>query len=42
MAGCGDIHTRGHPVVTFAPTGGGGGDCERMRTGGWGAGRGTF
>ena len=23
MAGCGDIHTRGHPVVTFAPTGGG-------------------
>ena len=24
MAGCGDIHTRGHPVVTFAPTGGGG------------------
>ena len=34
MAGCGDIHTRGHPVVTFAPRGGGGGgDCERMRTG---------
>ena len=33
MAGCGDIHTRGHPVVTFAPRGGGGG-------GGGGGGRG--